>query len=258
VWRGGGGWDGLSAGCVGFHEFDAGAVGVEDVDLTLAVDANVHVEGFAVGLVGGTGFEGVDGVLDVGDHEGDVVLATPLVGWREGVVEHELDVVLTVGDAEVDPAEFFAVGAAAPELSEAQEGGVEVEGLLAVADQEAEMEDLVGDAGGGEEFAGVASFEAVGLGLDEFDEGAVGVFDLEVSVAGFAFAHFGGNGDAVGGKVEAHLFGVVDDEGDVAEMVARGGGGFAEELDVLVVVDFDEGDAGGAVGFLYVVGLGVA
>ena len=199
VWRGGGGWDGLSAGCVGFHEFDAGAVRVEDVDLTLAVDADVHVEGFAVGLVGGTGFEGVDGVLDVGDHEGDVVLATPLLGWWEGVVEHELDVVLAVGDAEVDPAEFFAVGAAAPELSEAQEGGVEVEGLLALADQEAEMEDLVGDAGGGEEFSGVASFEAVGLGLDEFDEGAVGVFDLEVGVAGFAFAHFGGNGDAAGG-----------------------------------------------------------
>ena len=41
-------------------------------------------------------------------------------------------------------------------------------------------------------------------------------------------------------------------------MVAGGGGGFVEELDVLVIVDLDEGDAGGAVGFLYVVGFGVA
>lgn len=61
----------------------------------------------------------------------------------------------------------------------------------------------------------------------------------------------------MGGEVEAHLLGVVDDEGDVAEMVAGCGGGFVEELDVLVVVDFDEGDAGGAVGLLEVVGFGV-
>ena len=85
----------------------------------MAIDAYVHVEGLAVGLVCGTGFEGVDRFLDVGDHEGDVVFASPLRGRRECAVEHELDVVLTVGDAEVDPAEFFAVGAAAPELSEA-------------------------------------------------------------------------------------------------------------------------------------------
>ena len=49
-WRGGGGWDWLSAGGVGFHEFDASAVGVEDVDLTLAVDADVHVERFAAAV----------------------------------------------------------------------------------------------------------------------------------------------------------------------------------------------------------------
>ena len=136
-WRGGGGWDGLSAGGVGFHQFDAGAVGVEEVDLALAVDAYVHVERLAVSLVCRASFESVDGFLDVGDHEGDVVFAAPLLGWWEGVVEHELDVVLAVGDAEVDPAELFAVGAAAPEFSEAEEGGVEVEGLLAVADEEA-------------------------------------------------------------------------------------------------------------------------
>ena len=53
------------------------------------------------------------------------------------------------------------------------------------------MEDLVGDAGAGEELAGVAGFEAIGLRFDEFDQGAVGVFDLEVGVTGFAFAYFG-------------------------------------------------------------------
>ena len=136
-WWGGGGWDWFSAGGVGFHEFDAGAVGVEEVDLALAVDAKMHVERFAIGLVGGASLEGVDGLLNVGDHEGDVVCSAPLIGWREGVVEHEFDVVLTVGDAQVDPAELFAVGAATPEFAEAEECAVEVEGLLAVSDQEA-------------------------------------------------------------------------------------------------------------------------
>src|SRR5579871_924493 len=135
-WGRRGGWDWFSAGGVGLDQLDAGAIGIEEVDLALTVDADVHVERLTVGLVGGAGFEGVDGALDVGNHEGDVVLATPLVGWREGVVEHELDVVLTVGDAEVDPAEFFAVGAAAPELAEAEKGAVEIEGLLTVADEE--------------------------------------------------------------------------------------------------------------------------
>ena len=135
-WWGGGGWDWFSAGSVWLHELDTGAVGIEEVYLALTVDADVHVDGLAVGLVRRAGFEGVDGLLDVGNHEGDVVLATPLVRRREGVVEHELDVVLTVGDAEVDPTELFAVGAAAPELAEAEEGTVEVEGLLAVADEE--------------------------------------------------------------------------------------------------------------------------
>ena len=62
----------------------------------------------------------------------------------------------------------------------------------------------------------------------------------------------------MGGEVEAHLLSVVDDESYVTQIVTGIGGGFVEELDVLVVVDFNEGYAGGSIGFLEVVGLGVA
>ena len=61
----------------------------------------------------------------------------------------------------------------------------------------------------------------------------------------------------MGGEVSAHLLRVVDDEGDVAEMVAGSGRGFVEKLDVLVVVDFDEGYTGGSIGLLEVVGFGI-
>lgn len=256
--RGSGGWDGFAAGGEGLHEFYAGAVGVEEVDLTLAVDAGVGVERLGVCLVGEAGFEGGDGGGEVGDDEGDVLAAATLVGWAEVAVEHELYIVLAVGDAHVDPTELFAVGAAAPELAEAEDVAVEVDRFFAVADQESEMVDAVGDAGGGEKFTGVAPLHAVGLGLYEFNQGAVGVFDLEVAVAGFAFAYGVAGGDAMGVEVEAHLLGVGDEEGDVAEVSGACGRLLVEEFDVLVVVDFDEGDADGAVGILEVVGLVVA
>ena len=120
------------------------------------------------------------------------------------------------------------------------------------------MVDPVGDASGRKELACVFCFHAVGLGLDELDEGAVGIFDLEVEVAGFAFAYFAANGDASGGEVGSHLLGVGDDEGDVAEIAGASGRLLVEEFDVLVVVDLDKGDVDGAVGILQVVGFVVA
>lgn len=120
------------------------------------------------------------------------------------------------------------------------------------------MVDRVGDAGGGEEFSGVLRFHAVRLGFDELDEVAVGVFDLEVEVAGAAFADFGSYGDVAGGEVDSHLFGVGDDESDVAEVALTGWRLLVEEFDVLMIVDFDEGDVDGAVGVFEVVGFVVA
>ncbi len=58
-WRGG--WsDGFAVGGDGFHEFCAGAVGVEEVELALAVLAEVDVERPGVGGEGLAGFEGGD------------------------------------------------------------------------------------------------------------------------------------------------------------------------------------------------------
>ena len=94
--------------------------------------------------------------------------------------------------------------------------------------------------------------------LDKLDDVAFGIFDLEVQVAGFAFADFGGDGDVAGGKIGAHLFGVGDDKRDVAKVARTCRRLLVEELDVLVVVDLDEGDVDAAVGVLEVVGFVVA
>ena len=148
-----------------------------------------------------------------------MVLASALVGRRDGVaVEHELYVVVAVGDAHVDPAELLAVGGAAPKLVEAKEVAVKLNGLLAAAYEKAEVIDGVGDAGCGKEFACVSGFPSVGLRFDELDEIAVGIFDLEVEISGSAFTYFWADCDAARGEIGAHLFGVRDDEGDVAEV----------------------------------------
>ena len=150
LWVGGGwgwgvGWgDGLAVGGDGFHEFDAGAVGVEEVELALAVDAGVRGEGFGVSLESWAGLEGGDGGGERGDFEGDVVAAA--VGGGEGAVEHEFDVVGSVGNAEVDPAELGGVGGAAPGFLEAEDLFVEVERALGVSDEEAGVVDVRRDA----------------------------------------------------------------------------------------------------------------
>ena len=167
-WGWGGGWgDGFAVGGEGLHELDAGAVGVEEVELALAVDAGVWGEGLGVGFEGGAGLEGGEGGGHVWDLEGDVVAAA--VGGGKSAVEHEFDVVGSVGDAEVDPTELGGIGGAAPGFLEAEDAAVEIEGALGVSDEEADVVDVLGDARGREEFAGALGFDAGGLGLGEFD-----------------------------------------------------------------------------------------
>jgi hypothetical protein len=93
---------------------------------------------------------------------------------------------------------------------------VEVEGALGVADGEADVVDVLRDARGGEVFAGALGLDAGGLGLGEFEGGAVGVVDGEDEVAGAGAAGVGGDFDAFGGEVEAHCLEVVGEEADVA------------------------------------------
>lgn len=184
----GGGWDGFARSGKGFHQLDAGAIGIEEIDLTLAVNAGVGVKQFGVGLIGWAGLEDSDGLGYIGHCERGVFLTTALVGRWQIAVEHELDVVLAVRNAHVDPAEDRSFGTAAPELAEAEEITVKGNGFCTVSHEKTEMVDGLGDAGGGKKLAGGFGFHAVGLGLDELDQIAVGVFDLEVEITGAAFA----------------------------------------------------------------------
>ena len=63
-----------------------------------------------------------------------MLLATALVRCGKVAVEHELDVVVAIRDAHVDPTEDCTFGTAAPELAEAEEVAIEGDGFCAVAD----------------------------------------------------------------------------------------------------------------------------
>jgi len=94
-----------------------------------------------------------------------------------------------------------------------------------------------------QEFASGLHLLAIGKALDEFDQHAIGVFDLEGVVAHLGFAGAGFDVVALGAQVGAHLLDVVDGEAEMAHhawwMCRR----LVEEFDVLMVVNLDEGDA---------------
>ena len=67
-----------------------------------------------------------------------MLLATAFVRRGKVAVEHELAVVVAIRDAHVDPTEDCTFGTAAPELAEAEEVAVKLNGLLAAADEKAD------------------------------------------------------------------------------------------------------------------------
>ena len=176
-----------------------------------------------------------------------MVLGAALGGAGHLVIEHELDVIVAIGDFHVDPIEALFGACAAPDFFEAEDVAVELHGGFELADQDAEVHHAVGEAGSVEGFAAVQHGPAVGFVLDDFEGVAVGVLDVEIGVFDAAFADFIGDFDALGAEVGAHGFGVIDFDGDVIEAVGFGLG-FGEEFDVLMVVDFDEGEREFAVG----------
>src|SRR6266487_329534 len=84
-----------------FHEFDAGVVGIIEVELPLAVAADLGFFGAAPTVLAKLRFGGVD----VGDAESNVVHDAESVKVSVGRdVEHVFDPVSAVGDLHVYPA----------------------------------------------------------------------------------------------------------------------------------------------------------
>ncbi len=239
-----GGWRRFACYGEWFHEFYARSVGVVEIYLAFAVDAYRNGERFAVGLECGTCLKDCDCLGHVGHCERDVIPRSPFIWRRKIPVEHEFDVVIAIGDAHVDPTQFVWIRATSPGLLKAKHVTIEVDGLLTVPDEKANVIDRGRDTGVWEELSCGLLLRPVGEALDELDQCSIGVLDFEGVVAGMGLAAAAGfDGDASRAQVGAHLLDVVHSETDVAHPVWRSGWRLIEELYMLMIVDLDEGYA---------------
>src|SRR5258705_13974968 len=78
-WRGRGRYR-LPVCGIRLHQFNASAIGIEQVRLPLSIDPNFYFDGPAVILTRRTRFEPGDRLLDVGNDETDVILYAHLCG----------------------------------------------------------------------------------------------------------------------------------------------------------------------------------
>src|SRR5216683_2951648 len=106
-WRGRGGY-GLTVCCIGLHQFNASAIGIEQVRLPLSIDPSSYLDGPGVTLTRGTRFKTRDRLLDVRNDETDVILHSHLRSVLGCVVEHKLEIVITIRHPHIDPTQHLA------------------------------------------------------------------------------------------------------------------------------------------------------
>src|SRR5438105_24457 len=94
--RSDGWWYGFPVEGVRLHQFDAGAVGIEKIRLTLAVLANLYFDRPAVVLARRTRFENGHRLLNIRSDQTDVISHSHLLCVRTFVVKHELEIIVTV------------------------------------------------------------------------------------------------------------------------------------------------------------------
>ena len=122
-----------------FHEFDARAVGVVNVELPFAAAANFRFFGGIPAIFN----ELLLGRVNVCDAEGNVVhdAKCVMIGvWRN--IDHEFDPVVTIGDLKRHPVGLIVLHAAMPVRTEAEDVFVEVLFSGAVVDDEAGVNNL--------------------------------------------------------------------------------------------------------------------
>src|SRR5437773_6207102 len=118
-WRSG--WRcGLAIDSVWLHQLDTRAIGIEQIRLTLPVDAGLDFNFLRIVLAGGPAFQNLDCLVDIWNHQTDMILGAELLGGWPRVVKHEFQIVVAIGHTHVDPAQFFWIPTAAPEFLEPQ------------------------------------------------------------------------------------------------------------------------------------------
>src|SRR5947209_15908850 len=95
-----------------------------------------------------------------------MVLGTALFRVRL-VVQHELEVIVAFRRPHIDPAQHAWRAAASPKLAETQDAAVKAVRLLKVADENANMHNMVGNPRRGHEVPVLAGGPTIGLILDK-------------------------------------------------------------------------------------------
>src|SRR5438132_9836797 len=131
--RSDGWWYRFPVGSVRLHQFDAGAVGIEKIRLALAVLANLYFDRPAVVLARRTRFENGHRLLNIRSDQTDVIPHSHLLGVRTLVVKHELEIIVTVRNSHIDPAQNCAGRTASPELLETKNLAIEFHGRFQCA-----------------------------------------------------------------------------------------------------------------------------
>src|SRR6266571_2778119 len=197
-----------------FHEFDASVIGVVEVELPLAVAANLGFFVAAPTVLAKLRFRGVN----VGDAESDVVHDAECVMVSVGRdVEHVFDPVSAIGDLHVDPAGFVVVPSAMPVDVEAENVFVEAIFGGAVVNDEASVNYL-----NKERSTRRRIVNGICKSLDEGDLIALRIADLEVSIENAflecVFSDFGCS-HTMRDKVATHPLDIVCTDGYGSEQV---------------------------------------
>jgi hypothetical protein len=178
--RRGGGERGSSVHGAGFHQFDAGAVRVPEINLPFAIYAGGDLDGAGITYARGALIEESFGLKGVGDFEADMVLFAAIGGRRELGVEHEFDVIGRFGEFDVYPAKGVAAFGPTPEFFGSEDVIIEGKGLFKVPDEDTGMHHTSGDASLREVLALFAAGPAVRGVLDDFDGMTVGISEVKV------------------------------------------------------------------------------
>ena len=90
---------------MGFHEFGPGSVRIEEIGLSLAIDAEMHLDGMIVSFEVGPGLQRLYTCCNIVNLQAKMMSRASVRRVRRVFCEHEFDVVVAIGDFEIDPGE---------------------------------------------------------------------------------------------------------------------------------------------------------
>ena len=134
-------------------------------------------------------------------------------------IGHQLDLVITVRQLEIDPGQRLAVSAARPKFAESEHTFIKVKLCLQVGDDKSHVHHAMRDSSIWYEFVARLSRPTVGTVLHDLYTDALRISDNEVQVADPSDGNVIRDGDAPTIEVKPHGFRVHYFKGNVIEMI---------------------------------------